>query len=126
MPNATIALTVLPRGATADGRCSLAVFVTFRLRGADVLGAFPDVRRWTDHVAQGVRLTLEAGGTTTDVTTDPAPLRADLWDAMFTDDTPVVPDQTKDDTDAGWGEQQNLSAHDRWLFEQRPPHWGKD
>ena len=36
------------------------------------------------------------------------------------------PEQTKDDTDAGWGERQDLSAHDQWLFDQRPPHWGSD
>jgi len=36
------------------------------------------------------------------------------------------PEQTKDDTDAGWGEREDLSAHDRWLFDQRPPHWGSD
>ncbi|SDP40212.1 AAA domain-containing protein [Pedococcus dokdonensis] len=34
--------------------------------------------------------------------------------------------QTKDDTDAGWGEGADDSAHDRWLREQRPPHWGSD
>ena len=33
------------------------------------------------------------------------------------------PDQTRDDTDAGWGEYADRSAHDRWLEEQRPPHW---
>lgn len=32
-------------------------------------------------------------------------------------------DQTLDDTDAGWGERTDESAHDRWLREQRPPHW---
>jgi hypothetical protein len=36
------------------------------------------------------------------------------------------PEQTKDDTDAGWGERDDPSAHDRWLFDQRPPHWGND
>jgi hypothetical protein len=35
-------------------------------------------------------------------------------------------DQTSDDTDAGWGEHTDQSAHDRWLQEQRPPHWGHD
>lgn len=35
-------------------------------------------------------------------------------------------DQTSDDTDAGWGEHIDQSAHDRWLQEQRPPHWGRD
>jgi len=34
-----------------------------------------------------------------------------------------APDQSTDDTDAGWGEYTDESAHDRWLREQRPPHW---
>ena len=34
------------------------------------------------------------------------------------------PDQTRDDTDVGWGEvPEPADAHDRWLLEQRPPHW---
>lgn len=34
------------------------------------------------------------------------------------------PDQTSDDTDRGWGEASvEEDAHDRWLQEQRPPHW---
>ncbi len=33
------------------------------------------------------------------------------------------PEQTRDDTDAGWGEREDQDAHDRWLQEQRPPHW---
>jgi len=32
-------------------------------------------------------------------------------------------EQTLDDTDAGWGERVDESAHDHWLGEQRPPHW---
>lgn len=35
-------------------------------------------------------------------------------------------EQTKDDTDFGWGERPDQDAHDRWLQEQRPPHWGTD
>jgi hypothetical protein len=35
-------------------------------------------------------------------------------------------EQTKDDTDAGWGEHHPESAYDRYLREQRPPHWGSD
>jgi hypothetical protein len=34
------------------------------------------------------------------------------------------PEQTRDDTDAGWGEPSRESSHDQWLEEQRPPHWG--
>ena len=34
-------------------------------------------------------------------------------------------DQTRDDTDAGWGEPPEAGdARDRWYLEQRPPHWG--
>jgi aminoglycoside phosphotransferase (APT) family kinase protein len=36
------------------------------------------------------------------------------------------PDQTRDDTDEGWGERPDDAAHERWLREQRPPHWGRD
>ena len=33
--------------------------------------------------------------------------------------------QTSDDTDLGWGEVPPPDdAHDDWLREQRPPHWG--
>ena len=34
------------------------------------------------------------------------------------------PEQTRDDTDADWGEQPQDGSHDQWLREQRPPHWG--
>ena len=34
------------------------------------------------------------------------------------------PEQTRDDTDAGWGERSREGSHDQWLQEQRPPHWG--
>lgn len=37
------------------------------------------------------------------------------------DDGPVLPDSTRDDTDAGWGERP--ADGDAWLREQRPPHW---
>jgi hypothetical protein len=37
-----------------------------------------------------------------------------------------APEVTRDDTDAGWGEVPTDRARDRWLAEQRPPHWGKD
>ncbi len=37
------------------------------------------------------------------------------------DDLPVLPDQTRDDTDAGWGERS--AGNDDRLWEDRPPHW---
>jgi hypothetical protein len=35
-----------------------------------------------------------------------------------------APEQTSDDTDVGWGQvPEPADAHERWLLEQRPPHW---
>lgn len=34
----------------------------------------------------------------------------------------VLPEQTVDDTDRGWGD--DFGGSDAWLLEQRPPHWG--
>lgn len=39
------------------------------------------------------------------------------------DDDPLLPDQTTDDTDAGWSERPNEEADTRRLVEDRPPHW---
>ncbi|MEI2778860.1 MAG: hypothetical protein V9G19_23415 [Tetrasphaera sp.] len=33
------------------------------------------------------------------------------------------PEQTRDDTAAGWGETPDERSHDRWLRDNRPPHW---
>lgn len=33
----------------------------------------------------------------------------------------VLPDQTRDDTDAGWGERADVN--DERLLQERPPHW---
>lgn len=38
------------------------------------------------------------------------------------DDLAVLPDQTSDDTDAGWGEW-STGDDDARLLEDRPPHW---
>jgi hypothetical protein len=40
------------------------------------------------------------------------------------DDRPVLPDQTRDDTDAGWGERSD--SNDDRLVADRPPHWHGD
>ncbi|MBB5870470.1 hypothetical protein F4553_003849 [Allocatelliglobosispora scoriae] len=39
----------------------------------------------------------------------------------FDDDAPALPAQTRDDTDAGWGE--SSSSNDDRLLAERPPHW---
>lgn len=37
------------------------------------------------------------------------------------EDLVILPEQTRDDTDAGWGERRD-SNYER-LREERPPHW---
>lgn len=38
------------------------------------------------------------------------------------DDAPLLPDQTSDDTDVGWGER-HTDRDDYHLRDERPPHW---
>ena len=35
----------------------------------------------------------------------------------------TTPEQTRDDTDEGWGDWRDREDRDHWLKEQRPPHW---
>jgi hypothetical protein len=39
----------------------------------------------------------------------------------FDEEILVLPDQSTDDTDAGWGERS--TSNDERLLEERPPHW---
>lgn len=39
------------------------------------------------------------------------------------DDAPVLPEQTRDDTDDGWGSSGRDGAADEWYERERPPHW---
>ncbi|MFI5932751.1 hypothetical protein [Actinoplanes sp. NPDC051494] len=40
------------------------------------------------------------------------------------DETPVLPDQTSDDTERGWGYNSTEDSNDDRLLQDRPPHWG--
>lgn len=51
----------------------------------------------------------------------PVSERDDDREVDLDEDLVVLPDQTRDDTDAGWGERP--SDNDRRLLEDRPPHW---
>jgi hypothetical protein len=39
----------------------------------------------------------------------------------FHDELVILPDQTRDDTDHGWGE--SAGGNDDRLLAERPPHW---
>lgn len=41
--------------------------------------------------------------------------------SAFRDSVPVLPETTRDDTDAGWGERPR--DNDFRLLDERPPHW---
>jgi hypothetical protein len=41
------------------------------------------------------------------------------------DDIVVLPDQTVDDTDAGWGERSDEDSAEARLLADRPPHWDR-
>ena len=38
------------------------------------------------------------------------------------EEAPVLPEQTRDDTERGWGER--AYSNDDRLLDDRPPHWG--
>jgi hypothetical protein len=42
-------------------------------------------------------------------------------EVVLTDELVILPDQTVDDTDAGWGERS--SGDDSAILDERPPHW---
>jgi hypothetical protein len=42
-------------------------------------------------------------------------------EVAFVDELEILPDQTRDDTDAGWGER--AADNDERLLAERPPHW---
>ncbi len=46
---------------------------------------------------------------------------ADDREVDLSDELRVLPDQTRDDTDAGWGE--HPTGNDARLLAERPPHW---
>jgi hypothetical protein len=52
---------------------------------------------------------------------DDAEGRSDGREVGFGDDRVIPPDDTTDDTDAGWGERP--ADNDERLLAERPPHW---
>ncbi|MDA1366369.1 hypothetical protein [Glycomyces algeriensis] len=64
------------------------------------------------------------------VSDDERPVSDDLRAVELDEDFSVLPDQTSDDTDRGWGEapvrrsrKAEFSARDLDLLAERPPHW---
>jgi len=80
---------------------------------------FRDPARDVARVIAAVRSASVAGPAET-WRADPGPAEAKPYVALPRSE----PEQTRDDTDAGWGERPDENAQDQWLRDQRPPHWG--
>lgn len=91
MVEQTIILTVMPRGMSVNSpTLPVSVLVSPRLVGSDRLGDFPDWLNWTQNLKNnGLAITLRCGAHSRTVKIDPAPLRPDLWAAMFNSETYV-------------------------------------
>lgn len=93
----TVLFTVVPRGIAINRQTlPVSILVSPRLQGADRLGAFPDWVDWIQRLNGGVSVVLESQGRTASVAIDTAPLRPDLWRALFDEDT-FVRSRTFDD-----------------------------
>jgi hypothetical protein len=80
-----ILFTVTPRGVSLGAATlPLSIHVSPRLYGAGTLGAFPDWETWAERIkAHGLEIELVCGGNTHVVPVAVAPLRPDLWAALF-------------------------------------------
>jgi hypothetical protein len=50
-----------------------------------------------------------------------APSDEDRTVDLLDEDDVLLPEQTRDDTDRGWGE--HIDSNDERLLAERPPHW---
>lgn len=102
MERQTILWTALPNGtATVDGKTvlRLSVYASLRLysdaKGPLLLSTYKEVRSWTKHVQDELSLAVvfENGPSfdATQVVWDKKVLEPDLWEALFSDTTPVKP-----------------------------------
>lgn len=88
-PTYTVLFTVLPRGLSINTpTLPVSVLVSPRLVGPDRLNGYPDWVDWTQKLKRdGARLTFQCGARTLTLPIDTAPLRPDLWRALFGPDT---------------------------------------
>lgn len=86
-----ILFTAIPASVRLNpDACTVAVLVSPRLHGADVLGKFPDWLDWTARCQrQPLRITFACNGRTTVVQTPVTALQPELWQALFNEGTRV-------------------------------------
>lgn len=98
MPSQTVLISAMPRALSIVGdTLPVSVLVSPRLSGSRTLEAFPDWMHWTQRLKDnGFALTVTVNGKAIPVRIDTAPLRPDLWAALFSADT-LVNDYEFDD-----------------------------
>ncbi len=91
MARQSLLFTVFPRAiSVVQDTLPVSVVVSPRLAGARTLGRFPDWLNWTRQLREkGLLLRLDAQGKTLEAPIDAAPLRPDLWAALFHENTQV-------------------------------------
>lgn len=101
MATQQILFTVFPRAMAVDTpTLPVSVFVSPRLSGATKLDAFPDWLDWTAELAaHGLTFSIDCADKTQLLEIDRTPLRPELWRALFTRETPVIPYEFDDYTD---------------------------
>ncbi|MBP6016522.1 MAG: hypothetical protein KA586_07360 [Candidatus Promineofilum sp.] len=102
-PDATVLFTIIPRAVTlGSGPLPVSVTVSPRLRGANVLGAFPDWLKWTALLKDGgLTLTIACGGASHEAAIDTEVLQPQLWAQLFDEETWVESYEYKDYTGRG-------------------------
>jgi hypothetical protein len=86
LPEAQLLIcTAIPPALSVDpDAVAVSLVVSPRLRGDDVLGAYPDWVDWTQRrVDHGLRVTLECAGATRDIVLPVGGLQPDVWRALF-------------------------------------------
>lgn len=84
-PNQTLMFTAMVRGIAIDKpTLPVSVLVSPRLAGAPTLDGFADWLHWTKRLKDnGLKVTFQANGHSHSATIDTAPLRPELWEAIF-------------------------------------------
>lgn len=102
MEKHTTIFTALPNGRAADGALRLSVYVSPRLWSDDPvvaqlkLAQFPDYLDWTARVAAATWQVEFDGGPVLNATVESVAPRADLWSALFREETDVLPHRFED------------------------------
>ena len=101
MAHQTVLFTIMPRGMSLNApTLPVSVYVSPRLYDGPRLRSYPDWLNWTPQLKEnGLILAIRCGNRTHRFEIDREPLRPDIWQAMFNEETFVRSHEFKDYTD---------------------------